>query len=253
MKPTPEEAKILTMSISHLHPETVAAIDACRGDLPNGPSIAVRHEGFLVNTHLGSENSLERDFTATDVPSLAERFPDLSLIRALGRGLRAAWINLDQDGPGLSDILPIYEEDGSWYPPNDPHWKAALSTTREAQGGTMIVAPSRELLEIIEAGQTPGLMGLDVTRSTLEDQRRLSAYDFYESADLGGDRVINDGGWRLAGDEWVLNVFVENEDPEQPSIKKSLALRFRPHTRAIVAAVYDGRDLLADPEAEPGF
>lgn len=153
--PNPEISKIITLSVAHLHPDTIAEIDDCGGDLPEGPSLALRAEGFLCNTYLGIEDALDMDFTTGRHLSLMNRFPDLVLLRAVGRGLGASWINFDQDGPILKDCLPSYQENGTMILPEDPAWNAALSATRRAPSGTWVASPSREILEMIEAGQMP--------------------------------------------------------------------------------------------------
>lgn len=150
-----ENASIITLSTAHLHPKTIAALEACRGDVSSGPSVAVRPEGFLVNSHLGSEDALGSDLDGLGGASLHDRFPDLVLLRAFARGLGAAWLNIDADGTRYCDLLPSYH-DGSIFVPTDEHWAEALSCISASADGHLIVVPARSTLEIIEAGQTPG-------------------------------------------------------------------------------------------------
>lgn len=156
-----EEAKILTISIAHLHPDTVDALDAMSrttGPLRSCPlatSFAVRNEGFLVNSYLGIPDALDKDLN-----SKLTDFPDLVLIRALARGVGAEWVNIDQDGVTYSDILPVYDYSGinrlPPQPPTSQGWAEALSQTGLNHRDDLIIVPSRETLEQIEAGQTPG-------------------------------------------------------------------------------------------------
>lgn len=150
--PNIETAKIITLSTAHLHPASRAAIEAARGDIPEGPSIAIREEGFLVNSHLGMPNALEYDYTEGNMAWMAIRFPDLTTVRALARGLRAEWINFDVDGVEYSDILPTYDDNGNAELPSDPHWRELFEASR---CGTAALGLSRQLLEQLEAGQTP--------------------------------------------------------------------------------------------------
>lgn len=149
--PDMETARIITLSTAHLHQDTIDAIEACRGDLSEGPSIAVRDEGFLVNSHLGDPGAADRDLQEGLLPSLRDRHPDLALIRALARGFDAEWINLDVDGVVCSDILPVY--DGrDMEPPMDPAWRAFLGETTTPAG---ILYPSDAALRDLGAGRIP--------------------------------------------------------------------------------------------------
>ena len=152
-----EQSGILTISTAHLSRETLAGITVARGDLSEGPSIAVREEGFLVNSYLGSDDALEQAFRPGVFKPMAERFPDLVLIQALARGLKAEWINIDRDGVEYSDILPSYDDDGVASQPTADGWRDALGEIGTNFWGGPAVVPSREVLEIIEAGQTPRL------------------------------------------------------------------------------------------------
>lgn len=157
-EPQVETAKIITISIEHIHPDTINFLDTSGGDLVEGPSIAVRNEGYLMNSHRGVDTALEHDFLGTDDhPALIETFPDLVLIRSLARGLGAEWINIDVDGVIYADILPVYNDDGEITPPTGEGWKDALSQTGLSANGVEMITPSREVLEMIEAGQTPSL------------------------------------------------------------------------------------------------
>lgn len=153
--PQIETAKIITISTEHLHPDTINFLDDNQGDMAEGPSIAVRNEGFLVNSHLATEDALTQDCEPEFLPPLYDRFPDLVLIRALARGLEAQWINIDADGVVYSDILPSYDDRGGVTLPTAEGWSEALSTVTKTARGVEMVMPSREVLEMIEAGQTP--------------------------------------------------------------------------------------------------
>jgi hypothetical protein len=154
-KPDIESAKIITVSTAHLHPETISMIEKERGDLPEGPSIALREEGFLVNSHLGVDDALKQDLSPGLYLPLYERAPDLVLLRALARGLKAEWINIDYDGVEYADILPRYGSDGYIEMPYDPNWQAALERKMAFPSGAEIVQPVPAVLSMIEAGQTP--------------------------------------------------------------------------------------------------
>lgn len=155
-----EEARIITISTAHLHPDTVDALDQKEhgGPLrscPAAQSVAVRDEGFLVNSHRGVPDALEQDLAGP-----LESFPDLVLIRAMARGLKADWINIDVDGVEYTDVLPSYGHDGVArnvvQTPSEPGWADALGETGLNHRDNLIVRPSRDTLEKIEAGQTPG-------------------------------------------------------------------------------------------------
>lgn len=145
-----ELGTILTISTAHLHPATRELIERDKGDISEGPSIAVREEGYLVNTQLGSD-ALVLSHMDGMFPALITRFPDLVLIQALGRGLGATWVNIDIDGPKMNDVLPSYSDDGFVTFPENPAWSEAMSI-----GAGGIVVTKRDSLEAIEAGQTPG-------------------------------------------------------------------------------------------------
>lgn len=151
-----EQGKIITISVLHLHPDTIAALEAHRGDLPEGPSVAVRDEGYLVNSHYGTDDVLKQDLQAGLHPSLNDRHPDLVMIRALARGLGAEWVNVDIDGVECCDILPIYRDRAIELPTGEG-WRDALSEIETNSNGNAAVVASPEVLEIIEAGQTPML------------------------------------------------------------------------------------------------
>lgn len=156
--PNIETARIITISISHLHPDTIDFIDTNAGDVTEGPSIAVRDSGLFLNSYLGVENALDLDFGSIILPSLQDRFPDLVLIRAFARGLGAEWINLDVDGVDYQEVLPIYNYRGGMMTfPTNEGWKDALCTLGKTSIGVEMVIPLRETLEVIESGQTPSL------------------------------------------------------------------------------------------------
>lgn len=160
-KLTVETAGIITISISHLSRQTIDAIDRCRGNIPNGPSVAVRNEGFLINSHRGSPDVLDDAVQPiAGVQGLMARHPDLVLIQAFARGLDVEWINLDSDGVAYNDVLPVYDEDGTMRPPTAEGWRDTLSrsiTINDCQ----VVAPDMEFLRMIEAGQTPREPSID--------------------------------------------------------------------------------------------
>lgn len=161
-----EEARIITVSTAHLHPDTVEALDRKEhgGPLRNcaaAQSIAVRDEGFLVNTHRGVPDALSEDLDGA-----MGDFPDLVLIRSLARGLKADWVNVDADGVEYTDVLPTYGHDGVArgvvQTPSEPGWAEALGQTGLNHRDNLIVTPTRETLEKIEAGQTPGVEADDL-------------------------------------------------------------------------------------------
>lgn len=105
--PQIETAKIITISTEHLHPDTINFLDDTQGDMAEGPSIAVRNEGFLVNSHLSTEDALNRDCEPEFLPPLYDRFPDLVLIRPVRPGrsftpCKAPWSIL----PGRATSTP---------------------------------------------------------------------------------------------------------------------------------------------------
>lgn len=151
-----ETAKIITISLQHLHPDTIDMLDRFKGDLSEGPSIAVRDEGFLVNSHFGVDDALEQDLKTGLLPSLYHRHPDLVLIRALARGLKSEWINFDVDGVVYKDLLPVYDGSEPSLPTN-PIWAGAMLQRQQRPNQVDVVVPSVETLEMIEAGQTPDL------------------------------------------------------------------------------------------------
>lgn len=150
-----ETGKIITVSMSHLHPDTIAMIEKERGDLSEGPSIALREEGFLLNSDHGAGDALSIDLAPGLFASLHDRAPDIVLIRALARGLRVEWINVDTDGDAYNDFLPVYGRGGYIDPPRDPQWRAALSDHGTLISGAEVVKPTASVLSMIEAGQTP--------------------------------------------------------------------------------------------------
>lgn len=153
-----EQARIITISTAHLSPFSREYISDRNGNIDNGPSIAVRDEGFLANSYLNGNNELERAFTpVAGVKPLIERVPDLVLVQALARGLGAEWISFDADAVEYTDILPSYDDDGEITIPTGDGWREALGTVGTNYWDSPVVMPTREVLEIIEAGQTPGL------------------------------------------------------------------------------------------------
>ena len=159
--PEIEAGSIITISTEHLSIATMEILIRNKGDIPEGPSAAVREEGCLVNSHLDSPDALELDFNPGRLGPLALRMPDLVLIRALARGLKAEWINFDRDGVEYADILPIYSETGVETTPTKDGWAEALSTRSYNAYGLEAIVPTREVLEMIEAGQTPQVFGDD--------------------------------------------------------------------------------------------
>lgn len=152
-----ERAAILTISTAHLHPATRQYLEDIKGDVPEGPSIALREEGYLVNSHRGLDNPLSLDCMTGLFEPMISRMPDIVLIQALARGLQAEWINIDTDGPVCDGILPSYDDNGFVTLPTADGWKDSLSRMAEATDGHMMVMPAEEVLATIEAGQTPGL------------------------------------------------------------------------------------------------
>ena len=144
-----EEAKILTLSTAHLHPGTISMIEQSRGDLSEGPSIAIRDEGYLVNSHLGVPDATDLDTRPGLFPSLNDRFPDLALIRALARGQVAEWINFDQDGVEYADLLPIYDGTQEVELPRHPFWSGAMMRKIMTTSGVDIIQASPETLDMI--------------------------------------------------------------------------------------------------------
>lgn len=153
-----EEARIITISTAHLSPFTRDYISEMNGNIDNGPSIAIRDDGFLANSYLGSPDALDQHMMASGhKASLHERAPDLVLVMALARGIGAEWINFDVDGVEYVDILPSYPDEEGVNLPTAAGWRDALAQLGTNRWGQSLVVPSREILEIIEAGQTPGL------------------------------------------------------------------------------------------------
>lgn len=153
-----EQALIITISTAHLSPFTREYIADKRGNIGNGPSVGVRDDGFLVNSYFGAPDALDQHTRASGgMVSLYERAPDLVLVMALARGLRAEWINFDVDGVEYTDILPTYDDDETVNLPTGEGWRDALNQVGANYWDQPMVVPTREILEIIEAGQTPGL------------------------------------------------------------------------------------------------
>lgn len=150
-----EQATLLTISIAHLSPGTISEIERCEGDIPEGPSIAIRRHAFMMNSDHSQEDALEDDVTSGTYASLLQRHPDLVLVRALARGMNAEWICLDTDGVIYGDVLPVYDERIT--PPTGDGWSESLSTIQTSYWGDDVIIPSIEILRMIEAGQTPRL------------------------------------------------------------------------------------------------
>ena len=146
--------QIIAISTAHLHPRTIAWIEQHQGNLPAGPSVGIREEGFFVNSYLGDADAVETDLTGFNGKSLYSMAPDLVLLRALARGQRAAWLNIDRDAPIYDEFLPFYDED-TLHLPHDPNWAEGLSDTKQMPSGHTVVIPSREVLHLIEAGKSP--------------------------------------------------------------------------------------------------
>ncbi len=146
--------QLISVSTAHLHPRTIAWIEQHKGNLPVGPSIAMRDEGFLVNSYLGDREAIETDMAEIKGVSLFKMAPDLVLLRAVARGQGAAWLNIDRDAPIYGDFLPVYDED-IVMTPRDEDWAPGLSDTVEDALGRILVVPSRETLRLIEAGKSP--------------------------------------------------------------------------------------------------
>lgn len=123
-----ESAKIITVSTAHLHPQTIERI--CARSVAGAPSIAIRDEGLLVNSHLDGET---RDATQIADSDLAREAPDLVVAMAFARGQGAAWVSFDRDGDVI-DQLPSYDE-GERFPPRDPAWGVLARDEARADGG----------------------------------------------------------------------------------------------------------------------
>ncbi|MFG6082150.1 hypothetical protein ACEUZ9_002793 [Paracoccus litorisediminis] len=63
---TIENARIITISTVHLSPSTIEQIETHKGDIPEGPSIALRDEGFFINSYRGNDNTLDAAFNTGD-------------------------------------------------------------------------------------------------------------------------------------------------------------------------------------------
>lgn len=156
-----EEAKILTLSLLHLHPDTRALLVAKKGDIEEGPSIAMRDEGFLVNTHIGVPEAADLEVRSGLFPALNDRFPDLVMARALARGLGISWINFDEDGPEHPDLLPVYEGAGGPQLPTDEIWSGGSLRRIATASGIDYLQASFETLEIISKRNDPRDAELD--------------------------------------------------------------------------------------------
>lgn len=142
-----ETATILTLSRAHLHPATIAAILDEKGDISEGPSIGVREEGFLVPTGLGDPDALDMDVTGGMFPSLNDRFPDLTIIRAIARGQGAEWVNIDDEGVVCCDILPVYDGSMPVLMPEHLIWIGAHLRRLPSPGNPEILQASPETLD----------------------------------------------------------------------------------------------------------
>jgi hypothetical protein len=146
--------QVISVSTAHLHPRTIEWIEQHKGNLPVGPSIAIRDEGFIVNSYFRDAEAIEADMAEIKGMSLFKMAPDLVLLRAVARGQGAAWLNIDRDAPIYGDFLPVYDED-TLIMPQDEDWASGLSDTMEDAQGRTLVLPSREALRLIEAGKSP--------------------------------------------------------------------------------------------------
>ena len=146
-----EQQAIITISTAHLAPETIKLLEESRGDVVNGPSVAVREHGFFMNSGLDVEHVLDHEFEGP-LP-LMNRHPDLVLVQAFARGLNAAWVCIDADGGVASDFLPVYDGESVTLPENQD-WRGAFEVGENTWGHDMAI-PHRWALEMIEAGQTP--------------------------------------------------------------------------------------------------
>lgn len=155
MKLRLESAKILTLSTAHLHPQTIEGIEILAGEINEGPSIAVRETGFLVNTHLGTEDAALIDCTDGQYQALNHRMPDLCLLRAIGRGQGAAWLCIDADGEEYPDILPVYRDGEEPEMPSHPVWSGALVRRLDREYGSTVLQASPETLETLSRPHQP--------------------------------------------------------------------------------------------------
>jgi hypothetical protein len=73
-----------------------------------------------------------------------------------------------------------------------------------------------------------------------EEERRQTADDFYEEADLGV--VIDDSGWRTESNE-SMSKTVFCDDGGESSVKRTLTIVFAPKSAVITNALFDGEEL----------
>ena len=139
-----ESAKIITVSTAHLHPQTIERL--CARTVEGSPSIAIRDEGLLVNSHIGAETL---DAEAIARSELASEAPDLVVAMAFARGQGAAWINFDRDGDVI-DQLPSYDE-GEMIPPADREW-GVLARYATSVDGVCIFEATPEAIAFADAG-----------------------------------------------------------------------------------------------------
>jgi len=104
---------------------------------------------------------------------------------------------------------------------------------------------------------TPGaVIGEDSTAAIgrlLAADRQRAADRFYEEADIGV--VVDDNGWDtvVPGDEMSRDVFIEAEDPADPSIKRLLTITFEPDTAEFKEITFDGEDIMPREDETPSM
>lgn len=149
----------MAISTVHLHPRTIALIEMKKGDIEEGPSIAIRDEGFLVNSMLGDPSIGTRHSGRGLYEPFNDRFPDLCMIMALARGQGKEWINIDQDGVEYVDILPDYTAPGGPELPSHPIWGGAMIRRIEMPEGPDMLQASPETLDLLAGYEEPEAPG----------------------------------------------------------------------------------------------
>jgi hypothetical protein len=111
---------------------------------------------------------------------------------------------------------------------------------------------TREALALSEPEATLGETSTVALGRLLEARRQRAADAFYEQADIG--TVVDDNGWDtvVPGNEMSRDVFIEAEDPNDPSIKLLLTITFKPDTDEFEEITFDGEDITPRPEVDAG-
>lgn len=145
----------MTISTTHLHPSTIDLIEMKKGDIEEGPSIALREEGYLLNSGLGCPGISRMHTERGLFDSFNDRYPDLCMIMAIARGQGKEWINIDQDGVEYVDILPDYHAPGSPEMPDHPIWEGAMISRITTPNGPDMLKASLETLELLAGEVEP--------------------------------------------------------------------------------------------------